>query len=209
MSQSPVFMYLEELTDLIGAGKRVPLSNLVMVDKERCRKLLDEIHDHLPADMTAAQSVIENQKNIISEARTMAEQTRNDANMRASRAVNEANAQAQSTVAAANRQAQDMLIKAQEQAQAMMADAKDKARQALIDAENRAKQLISEQEVVTRARMEVDEIRQNTQDEVGKLYRDVYAHIDDVLAQLDRSISEKLTDIRMTRQQIDQSMPQR
>ena len=41
---------------------------------------------------------------------------------------------------------------------------------------------------------------------MGRLYSDVYHHIDDVLAQLDRSISEKLTDIRLTRQQIDQSM---
>ena len=32
---------------------------------------------------------------------------------------------------------------------------------------------------------------------------------DEVLAQLDRSISEKLTDIRMTRQQIDQSISPR
>ena len=39
-----------------------------------------------------------------------------------------------------------------------------------------------------------------------KLYTDVYQHIDELLMQLDRNISEKLTDIRMTRQQIDQSM---
>ena len=46
-------------------------------------------------------------------------------------------------------------------------------------------------------------------EEIEKLYNDLYRHIDEVLAQLDRSISEKLTDIRMTRQQIDQSMSMR
>ena len=54
--------------------------------------------------------------------------------------------------------------------------------------------------------MEAEELRRQTQEEIEKLYTDVYQHIDEVLVQLDRSISEKLTDIRMTRQQIDQSM---
>ncbi|MEG2357261.1 MAG: hypothetical protein RSC40_09925, partial [Clostridia bacterium] len=60
---------------------------------------------------------------------------------------------------------------------------------------------------VARANMEAEELKQTVQEEVDKLYSDVYRHIDEVLVQLDRSISEKLTDIRMTRQQIDQSMP--
>ena len=77
------------------------------------------------------------------------------------------------------------------------------------DAEAHAKLLVSEQEIVTRARMEVEDIRQSTQEEIEHLYHDVYKHIDDVLVQLDRSISEKLTDIRMTRQQIDQSISPR
>ena len=44
---------------------------------------------------------------------------------------------------------------------------------------------------------------------VAKLYADVYQHIDEMLVQLDRNFSEKLTDIRMTRQQIDQSIHMR
>lgn len=60
-----------------------------------------------------------------------------------------------------------------------------------------------------RAQYGGEELRQNTHEEIEKLYNDVYRHIDEVLAQLDRSISEKLTDIRMTRQQIDQSMSMR
>ena len=97
----------------------MPLSNLVMVDRDRCLQLVAEIRAKLPADITAAKSVIENQKNIINEARAMAEQTRNEANSRAARSVNEASAQAQNTIANANKQAQDMLQKANAQAQSM------------------------------------------------------------------------------------------
>lgn len=74
------------------------------------------------------------------------------------------------------------------------------------DAERRAAQLVSQQEITARANMEAEELKQSTKEEIERLYHDVYQHIDEVLAQLDRTISEKLTDIRMTRQQIDQSI---
>ena len=54
--------------------------------------------------------------------------------------------------------------------------------------------------------MGAEERKQQASDQVDRLYQDVYRHLDDVLAQVDRSLSEKLTDIRMTRQQLDQSM---
>ena len=75
-----------------------------------------------------------------------------------------------------------------------------------LDAERRAAQLVSQQEITARANMEAEELKQSTKEEIERLYHDVYQHIDEVLAQLDRTISEKLTDIRMTRQQIDQSI---
>ena len=109
MTQPRTSMFLEELDNSIATGKRVPLSNMVMVDRDRCRQLIADIRAELPADMNAAQSIIQNQKSIIDEARNIAEQTKADANMRASRAVNEANAQAQNTVNMANQKAQEMM----------------------------------------------------------------------------------------------------
>ena len=87
-----------------------------------------------------------------------------------------------------------------------MKEAEDRVKAMLSEAQAKADQMVSEQEVLTRAQREAENLQQTTQEEVGRLYSDVYHHIDDVLAQLDRSISEKLTDIRLTRQQIDQSM---
>ena len=138
MSEANADMLLDELDNQIALGRRMPLSNLVMVDRDRCLQLVAEIRAKLPGDITAAKSVIENQKNIINEARAMAEQTRNEANSRAARAVNEANAQAQGTVANANKQAQDMLQKANAQTQAMLAEAQEKTRRMIADAEARA-----------------------------------------------------------------------
>ena len=135
MSQPRTAMFLEELENSILSGKRVPLSNMVMVDKDRCRQLVEDIRHELPADMTAAASIIQNQNSILAEARSMAEQTKAEANMRANRAVNEANAQAQSTLNGAGQKAQEMMRQAQEQAQSMVTDAKEKAIQMITDAE--------------------------------------------------------------------------
>ena len=169
MTQPRTVMLLDELENNISMGKRVPLSTMVMIDRDRCRQLVQDVRAELPADMTAAESIIQNQSSIIAEARDIAEQTKNDANMRANRAVNEANAQAQNTVNMANQKAQEMMMKAQEQSQKMLADAKDKAMQMITDAEAHAKQLVSEQEIVTRARMEVEVSRR----EVDRLNREI------------------------------------
>ena len=207
--QQRTYALFDELDNLLSAGKKVPLSSLCMVDRDNCRRLVREILADMPADITAAEGIIQNQASIISEAREIAEQTKAEANMRASRTVNDANANAQQTMATAQQKAQEMLKSAQDQARAMVTDAQEQARKMLAEAEARAKQLVSEQEVMARAQMEAEEIRQGTQEEIAKLYQDVYAHLDDVLAQLDRSISEKLTDIRVTRQQIGQSISAR
>ena len=176
-------MLLDELDNSIAMGKRVPLSSMVMIDKEHCRQMVMDIRNELPADITAAESILQNQSSIISEARDIAEQTKAEANMRASRAVNDANAQAQSTLNMAAQKAQEMMHKAQEQAQMMLSRRQgERPCRWCSDAEERAaKQLVSEQEIITRARMEVVEIRQSTQEEIDKLYHDVYKHIDDVL----------------------------
>ena len=128
MNMSQTNIYLDELNDLISNGKRIPLSNSVVIDREHCFKLVQDIRESLPVDITAAQGVIENQNAIITEARKMAEQAKSEANGAATATVNDANVKAQNTLNAAQAQAQEMLKRAQDQARQMMADAKQKCR---------------------------------------------------------------------------------
>ena len=209
MQQDAISSFRKNLNDLAEVStqaKRVPLSNMCMVERELVKGLVDEITTNLPTVFAECEGVVQNQISIISEANERAEQTKQNATMRANQFVNDAKAQAQQMTAQAQQQAQDMVQKAQQQAAGMVKEAQEQATRLVKDAENRARQLVSEQEITARANMEAEELRQSTQQEIEKLYGDVYHHIDDVLAQRDRSISEKLTDIRMTRQQIDQSM---
>ena len=200
---------LNDLEEIVMQAKRVPLSNMCMVDRERILGLANAITTDLPTVFAECEGVVQNQITIISEANERAEQTKQNATMRANQYVTDAKNQAQQMTAQAQQQAQEMLKKAQQQAAGMVREAQEQASNMVKDAENRARQLVSEQEITARANMEAEELRQNTHEEIEKLYNDVYRHIDEVLAQLDRSISEKLTDIRMTRQQIDQSMSMR
>ena len=197
---------LNELYDAVYKAKRVPLSGLCMVDQEQVTRLLEGINNEMPTVFAECEGVVANQISIISEANERAEQTKQNATTRANQFMADAKAQAQQMVSHAQQQAQEMLAQAQQQANAMIRDAQEQGAKMVSDAENRARQLVSEQEITARANMEAEELRQTTHEEIEKLYTDVYQHIDEVLVQLDRSLSEKLTDIRLTRQQIDQSM---
>ena len=197
---------LDELEVLAMQAKRVPLSNMCMVERDKLTTLVSALTTAAPGVFKECKGVVENQLHILKEATDQAEQTKQGALARASQYVGDAQAQAQKTIQAANQQAQEAMAKAQQQATAMVQEAQEQAQNRLKDAEKRSAQLVSQQEVVARANMEAEELRQSTKEEVERLYGDVYHHIDEVLAQLDRTISEKLMDIRVTRQQLDQSM---
>ena len=107
--QQRTYALFDELDNLLSVGKKVPLSNLCMVDRDRCRQIVREILADMPADITAAEGIIQNQASIISEARDIAEQTKAEANMRANHTISEANNQAQQTVSGAQKKAQEML----------------------------------------------------------------------------------------------------
>ena len=194
---------MSALEQLILQAKRVPLSAMCMVDKDKMSHLLEALTKGMPTVFVECQGVIANQKSIVDEAEARAGQIKQAATNQASKLLNDAQAQAQKTVAAANQQAQETVNKAGQQANAMLQEAQERSQNMVQDAERRAAQLVSQQEITARANMEAEELKQSTKEEIERLYHDVYQHIDEVLAQLDRTISEKLTDIRMTRQQAE------
>lgn len=201
---------LNDFQDMMANARRMPLSNtMCIVDRERIMSIAGALEADLPAAFAESESVVSNQISIINEANEHAEQTKQNATMRANQFVSDAKTQAQQMVSQAQQQAQDTMQKAQQQANQMLREAQEQAARMVADAENRARQLVSEQEITARANMAAEDLRQSTEEAVAKLYSDVYQHIDEMLVQLDRNFSEKLTDIRMTRQQIDQSIHMR
>lgn len=107
---------LNDLEEIVMQAKRVPLSNMCMVDRERILGLANAITTDLPTVFAECEGVVQNQITIISEANERAEQTKQNATMRANQYVTDAKNQAQQMTAQAQQQAQEMLKKAQQQA---------------------------------------------------------------------------------------------
>ena len=129
---------MSELEELILQAKKVPLSAMCMVDKDRMSRILEALTKEMPTVFTQCQGVVDNQMSILKEASDRAEQTKQTATARANQLLNDAQAQAQKTVAAANQQAQDTVNKAGQQANAMLQEAQERAQNMVQDAERRA-----------------------------------------------------------------------
>ena len=151
---------MSALEQLILQAKRVPLSAMCMVDKDKMSHLLEALTKGMPTVFVECQGVIANQKSIVDEAEARAGQIKQTATNQASKLLNDAQAQAQKTVAAANQQAQETVNKAGQQANAMLQEAQERAQNMVQDAERRAAQLVSQQEITARANMEAEELKQ-------------------------------------------------
>ena len=197
---------LDSLDMQVQGGKKVPLTNFCTIDQNRVVTLINTIKSELPTVIVQAEGIVNNEKVIIDEANEHAMRIKGQAQALATQYLQDAKQRAAQYEDASAQKANEALSKAQQNAAAITQEAEEQVRAMLAEANAKANQMVSEQEVLTRAKMEADNLQQATQEEVGRLYSDVYSHIDDVLAQLDRTISEKLTDIRLIRQQIDQSM---
>lgn len=197
---------MNNLELMIQGASRVPLTNSYMIDKNKALQLIKAIQNEMPSTIVECEAVLRNESTIISTAQNEAEQIKNRAQAMATKYRDDTQAKVTQLQAQAAQEAGDTVSKAQREATIMVQEAQEQARAILAEAKQRADQLVSEQEILTRATTEAENLQQSTQQEVAQIYTEVYAHIDGVLAQLERSISEKLTDIRQTRQQIDESM---
>ena len=83
---------LNDLEEIVMQAKRVPLSNMCMVDRERILGLANAITTDLPTVFAECEGVVQNQITIISEANERAEQTKQNATMRANQYVTQSSA---------------------------------------------------------------------------------------------------------------------
>ncbi len=72
--QDDVLILLDQLEELVGVGRRVPLSSRVMVEEEEFLGLLDRIRAAVPREIRQAQRVVEERSDIITGAQHEAAQ---------------------------------------------------------------------------------------------------------------------------------------
>ncbi len=107
-----VLYLLDELEELVGGGKRVPLSNRVMVEEADFLAIVDQLRVALPNEMKQAQRVIKERERIIGEAQDEASRIVQTARDRAEMMVSQ-----NVILAEARQRGEEILRQAEEQAQ--------------------------------------------------------------------------------------------
>ena len=122
---------LERLESLVISARSVPFSDNCMVDREEMLVLITMIRDELPGELKQAKWLLEQNRQLIAEARKEAETIMRDAEARMSRMIDE-----HEITQKARLQASDLLEKSNQAAQKIRAGSMDYARKRLGEIED-------------------------------------------------------------------------
>lgn len=121
---------LERLENIVITARAVPFSDNCMVDREEMLVLITMIRDELPGELKQAKWLLEQNRQLIAEARKEAENIMRDAEARMSRMIDEHEITQKARI-----QASDLLEKANQAAQRIRAGSMEYARKRLSDIE--------------------------------------------------------------------------
>jgi len=122
---------LERLEGLVISARSVPFSDNCMVDREEMLVLITMIRDELPGELKQAKWLLEQNRQLIAEARKEAETIMRDAEARMSRMIDE-----HEITQKARLQAADLLEKSNQAAQKIRSGSMDYARKRLGEIED-------------------------------------------------------------------------
>jgi cell division septum initiation protein DivIVA len=122
---------LERLEGIVMSARAVPFSDNCMVDREEMLVLITMIRDELPGELKQAKWLLDQNRQLIAEARKEAEAIMRDAETRMSRMIDEHEITQQ-----ARQQAADLLEKANQAATRIRSGSMDYARSRLNELED-------------------------------------------------------------------------
>ena len=65
MAEMQVFTVISEINNLMETSRKVPLSNLIMLDKQRMDRLLDRLSDSLDPDLEKAEKLLARERELL------------------------------------------------------------------------------------------------------------------------------------------------
>jgi cell division septum initiation protein DivIVA len=118
MKKPDVLDLIDQAKGLVKTGRKLPLSNQTLVDRESLLKLLEEIRLGLPSSIKLAAQVLRRRERIINQALAEARRT-----LTANAETLEAEAKQHTLVKLAEKKAEDMIKQAESQVRFMLVDA--------------------------------------------------------------------------------------
>ena len=168
---------MKHLRTLIERGSRIPLSNKVVIDGNKCLMILDEIDKNLPDAIQYGIKMYSERDRLLTESESTAA----------------------NRVASAEMKARKTLENARRTASQIIADADEEAKAKLIDAEERANHMISEDEIVRQAREEARSITNEARVKAGETRLQANHDAYRLLSEVETRLDEKLKEVRRLR----------
>ena len=184
---------IDQLEARINDARRVPMSKtLSIVDAGELIDLIGQLRIVLPHTVVQAQAILEQQKQILGDAKAEADRTADKADEIYTTTVEKAKQFEQEVKADADAYDKQIRQKAQEDSNAIIEDANTRANQIIFSAQQQ--KLVDDNEITRRAQAYAVETRERAEKDADSIYNQACAQVDKMLsgaaAALSRSASE-------------------
>lgn len=186
---------IDQLEARINDARRVPMSKtLSIVDTGELIDLIGQLRIVLPHTVVQAQAILEQQKQILGEAKAEADRTADKADEIYTTTVEKAKQFEQEVKADADAYDKQIRQKAQEDSSAIIEDANTRAEQIIFSAQQQSQKLVEDNEITRRAQAYAVETRERAEKDADSIYNQACVQVDKMLsgaaAALSRSASE-------------------
>ena len=186
---------IDQLEARINDARRVPMSKtLSIVDTGELIDLIGQLRIVLPHTVVQAQAILEQQKQILGEAKAEADRTADKADEIYTTTVEKAKQFEQEVKADADAYDKQIRQKAQEDSSAIVAEANTRAEQIIFNAQQQSQKLVEDNEITRRAQAYAVETRERAEKDADSIYNQACVQVDKMLsgaaAALSRSASE-------------------
>ena len=186
---------IDQLEARINDARRVPMSKtLSIVDTGELIDLIGQLRIVLPHTVVQAQAILEQQKQILGDAKAEADRTADKADEIYTTTVEKAKQFEQEVKADADAYDKQIRQKAQEDSNAIIEDANTRANQIIFSAQQQSQKLVDDNEITRRAQAYAVETRERAEKDADSIYNQACAQVDKMLsgaaAALSRSASE-------------------
>ena len=186
---------IDQLEAYVNDARRVPMSKtLSFVDTGELLDLIGQLRIVLPHTVVQAQAILDQQKQILGDAKAEAEKTADKADAIYTETVDKAKQFEQEVKADADAYDKQIRQKAQEDSSAIVADANTRAEQIIFNAQQQSQKLVEDNEITRRAQAYAVETRERAEKDADSIYNQACVQVDKMLsgaaAALSRSASE-------------------
>ena len=193
-SMMQVRQVIEALEQKINTARRVPMTGYSMIDGGALLDLIGQMRIALPKAVVQAQDVLDQEEEILTNARNEADKTADRADAIYADTVGKANAIREQIHQEADEYDKTTREAARKESEAMIADAQTRAEAIILNAQQQAQKMVDENEITRRAQAYAMETRDRAQQDADNIYNQACMHADKMLsgaaAALSRSAGE-------------------